>query len=214
MKKTIQMFNRYQTGALGVFMCVVMVIVFGLINLQNSTKTSLDLYLSNSKQHIEEARQLAYAGIRHYHQNYGDDAGIQDMINTYNGDLRIVGECSYTTPLPDTLVPEVDLVTLNTPNNLDHKIVIRGVVAPWACNRPLHNDNYRATFEILASVNCSGASGVDSGCVKRSFVINRVDNHNGTLGYEPLKPVRPPTHQPGTSTNPRTVSDGSEDVGF
>ena len=68
--------NKLQTGALGVFVCVVLVIVFGLISLQNITSTSLDLYLSNSKQHIEEARQLAYAGLRHYTHNFGNDAAI------------------------------------------------------------------------------------------------------------------------------------------
>ena len=81
--------NKLQTGALGVFVCVVLVIVFGLISLQNITSTSLDLYLSNSKQHIEEARHLAYAGLRHYTHNFGNDAAIQQLIDSHRGDTRV-----------------------------------------------------------------------------------------------------------------------------
>lgn len=215
MKQSIGMFKRFQTGALGVFMCVVMVIVFGLISLQNVTKTSLDLYLSNSKQHIENARQLAFAGLRHYSHNYGDDDAIQIMIDTYKNNPKVVGVCSENTALPDTLVPEIELANPRTPNDDNNDVVIRGIVVPWNCDRPLHEDNYRATFEILASVNCTGNAGVDSGCVKRSFVIDRVDNHNGTLPYKPTKSVpdgdRPPGRRP---PGDRTDSDGEEDIGF
>lgn len=207
------MYRKFQTGALGVFVCVVMVMVFGLINLQNITSTSLDVYLSNSKQHIEEARQLAYAGLRHYSQNFGDDDAIQQMIDTYKNNADVVGQCSVTTALPDTLTPTVQLASPGTTNDALHNIVIRGIVVPWNCNRPLHEDNYRATFEILASVNCTGRGGIDSGCVKRSFVINREDNHNGTLEYVPIKSATP--SGPSNSGNtPRTDSTGSEEVGF
>ena len=91
-KRRSLLHHKLQTGALGVFVCVVLVIVFGLISLQNITTTSLDLYLSNSKQHIEEARQLAYAGLRHYTHNFGNDEAIQQLIDSHQGDTRVIGE--------------------------------------------------------------------------------------------------------------------------
>ena len=106
-KRRSLLHHKLQTGALGVFVCVVLVIVFGLISLQNITTTSLDLYLSNSKQHIEEARQLAYAGLRHYTHNFGNDEAIQQLIDSHQGDTRVIGECSYTVDLPETLDPQV-----------------------------------------------------------------------------------------------------------
>ena len=195
MKKRRNLHNKVQTGALGVFVCVVLVIVFGLISLQNITTTSLDLYLSNSKQHIEEARQLAYAGLRHYTHNFGNDAAIQQLIDSHRGDNRIIGECSFTVALPETLSPQVQLASPNTPDDARQDIVIRGIVVPYNCDHAISDENYRATFEIVASVNCSGSDGVESGCVKRSFVFNREDS-NG-LPYNPIQTPPPPPPPPG-----------------
>lgn len=177
MKKRRNSHDKLQTGALGVFVCVVLVIVFGLISLQNITTTSLDLYLSNSKQHIEEARQLAYAGLRHYTHNFGTDEAIQRLIDSHRGDTRVIGECSYTVDLPETLDPQVQLASPDTPDGTRQDIVIRGMVVPYNCDHAISDDNYRATFEIVASVNCNGSDGVESGCVKRSFVFNREDSN-------------------------------------
>ncbi|PZO24467.1 MAG: hypothetical protein DCE89_06550, partial [Betaproteobacteria bacterium] len=168
-KRRSLLHHKLQTGALGVFVCVVLVIVFGLISLQNITTTSLDLYLSNSKQHIEEARQLAYAGLRHYTHNFGNDEAIQQLIDSHQGDTRVIGECSYTVDLPETLDPQVQLASPDTPVDTRQDIVIRGIVVPYNCDHSISEENYRATFEIVASVNCSGSNGVESGCVKRSF---------------------------------------------
>lgn len=224
--------NKLQTGALGVFVCVVLVIVFGLISLQNITSTSLDLYLSNSKQHIEEARQLAYAGLRHYTHNFGNDAAIQQLIDSHQGDTRVIGECSYTVDLPETLDPQVQLASPDTPVDTRQDIVIRGIVVPYNCDHSISEENYRATFEIVASVNCSGSNGVESGCVKRSFVFNREDS-NG-LPYVTRKtppppppppdpnppppraePSRPPAGPPsGEVREPPPKSKGKHEVGF
>lgn len=192
--------NKLQTGALGVFVCVVLVIVFGLISLQNITSTSLDLYLSNSKQHIEEARHLAYAGLRHYTHNFGNDAAIQQLIDTHRGDTRVIGECSYTVDLPETLDPQVQLASPDTPDGTRQDIVIRGMVVPYNCDHAISDENYRATFEIVASVNCSGSEGVESGCVKRSFVFNREDS-NG-LPYVTRKTPPPPPPPPDPNPPP------------
>ena len=189
-KRRSLLHHKLQTGALGVFVCVVLVIVFGLISLQNITTTSLDLYLSNSKQHIEEARQLAYAGLRHYTHNFGNDEAIQQLIDSHQGDTRVIGECSYTVDLPETLDPQVQLASPDTPVDTRQDIVIRGIVVPYNCDHSISEENYRATFEIVASVNCSGSNGVESGCVKRSFVFNREDS-NG-LPYVTRKTPPPP----------------------
>jgi hypothetical protein len=195
--------NKLQTGALGVFVCVVLVIVFGLISLQNITSTSLDLYLSNSKQHIEEARHLAYAGLRHYTHNFGNDAAIQQLIDTHRGDTRVIRECSYTVDLPETLDPEVQLASPDTPDGSRQDIVIRGIVAPYNCRDDISDENYRATFEIVASVNCSGSEGVESGCVKRSFVFNREDsNGKEYLPRIPPPPPPPPPRPPDPNPPP------------
>ena len=224
--------HQLQTGALGVFVCVVLVIVFGLISLQNITTTSLDLYLSNSKQHIEEARQLAYAGLRHYTHNFGNDEAIQQLIDSHQGDTRVIGECSYTVDLPETLDPQVQLASPDTPVDTRQDIVIRGIVVPYNCDHSISEENYRATFEIVASVNCSGSNGVESGCVKRSFVFNREDS-NG-LPYVTRKtppppppppdpnppppraePSRPPAGPPsGEVREPPPKSKGKHEVGF
>jgi len=224
--------HKLQTGALGVFVCVVLVIVFGLISLQNITTTSLDLYLSNSKQHIEEARQLAYAGLRHYTHNFGNDEAIQQLIDSHQGDTRVIGECSYTVDLPETLDPQVQLASPDTPVDTRQDIVIRGIVVPYTCDHSISEENYRATFEIVASVNCSGSNGVESGCVKRSFVFNREDS-NG-LPYVTRKtppppppppdpnppppraePSRPPAGPPsGEVREPPPKSKGKHEVGF
>lgn len=185
---------KLQTGALGVFLCVILVIVFGLISLQNITTTSLDLYLSNSKQHIEEARQLAYAGLRHYTHNFGKDEAIQQLIDSHRGNATIIGECSLTVELPETLSPQVQLASPDTPDDNRQDIVIRGIIVPYNCDHTISDDNYRATFEIVASVNCSGNNGVESGCVKRSFVFNREDS-NG-LPYRPIQTPPPPPQPP------------------
>ncbi|MFN4044415.1 hypothetical protein [Limnobacter sp.] len=232
MKKRRNSHDKLQTGALGVFVCVVLVIVFGLISLQNITTTSLDLYLSNSKQHIEEARQLAYAGLRHYTHNFGNDEAIQQLIDSHQGDTRVIGECSYTVDLPETLDPQVQLASPDTPVDTRQDIVIRGIVVPYNCDHSISEENYRATFEIVASVNCSGSNGVESGCVKRSFVFNREDS-NG-LPYVTRKtppppppppdpnppppraePSRPPAGPPsGEVREPPPKSKGKHEVGF
>lgn len=199
-----------QRGALGVFMCAALVIIFGLISLQNITSTSVDLYLSNSKQHIEEARQLAYAGLRHYTHNYGNDEAIEELIDQYRSDSEVIGECSFTEALPDTLVP-VKLLARPTIPNANQDIEIRGVIVPYDCNRSINNDNYRATFQIVASVNCNSNSGVSSGCVKRSFVFNREDNKDGKLTYRPIKTENPPSKPPGNNTNSNRDNDRDDD---
>jgi len=231
-KRRSLLHDKLQTGALGVFVCVVLVIVFGLISLQNITTTSLDLYLSNSKQHIEEARQLAYAGLRHYTHNFGNDEAIQQLIDSHQGDTRVIGECSYTVDLPETLDPQVQLASPDTPVDTRQDIVIRGIVVPYNCDHSISEENYRATFEIVASVNCSGSNGVESGCVKRSFVFNREDS-NG-LPYVTRKtppppppppdpnppppraePSRPPAGPPsGEVREPPPKSKGKHEVGF
>lgn len=199
-KRRSLLHHKLQTGALGVFVCVVLVIVFGLISLQNITTTSLDLYLSNSKQHIEEARQLAYAGLRHYTHNFGNDEAIQQLIDSHQGDTRVIGECSYTVDLPETLDPQVQLASPDTPVDTRQDIVIRGIVVPYNCDHSISEENYRATFEIVASVNCSGSNGVESGCVKRSFVFNREDS-NG-LPYVTRKTPPPPPPPPDPNPPP------------
>lgn len=209
--------HQLQTGALGVFVCVVLVIVFGLISLQNITTTSLDLYLSNSKQHIEEARHLAYAGLRHYTHNFGTDEAIQRLIDSHQGDTRVIGECSYTVDLPETLDPHVQLASPDTPDGTRQDIVIRGMVVPYNCDHAISDDNYRATFEIVASVNCNGSDGVESGCVKRSFVFNREDSNGRS--YKPIKsPPQPPSpprpsgsdeDDPPSESEPRTSNSNS-----
>ena len=231
-KRRSLLHHKLQTGALGVFVCVVLVIVFGLISLRNITTTSLDLYLSNSKQHIEEARQLAYAGLRHYTHNFGNDEAIQQLIDSHQGDTRVIGECSYTVDLPETLDPQVQLASPDTPVDTRQDIVIRGIVVPYNCDHSISEENYRATFEIVASVNCSGSNGVESGCVKRSFVFNREDS-NG-LPYVTRKtppppppppdpnppppraePSRPPAGPPsGEVREPPPKSKGKHEVGF
>ena len=231
-KRRSLLHHKLQTGALGGFVCVVLVIVFGLISLQNITTTSLDLYLSNSKQHIEEARQLAYAGLRHYTHNFGNDEAIQQLIDSHQGDTRVIGECSYTVDLPETLDPQVQLASPDTPVDTRQDIVIRGIVVPYNCDHSISEENYRATFEIVASVNCSGSNGVESGCVKRSFVFNREDS-NG-LPYVTRKtppppppppdpnppppraePSRPPAGPPsGEVREPPPKSKGKHEVGF
>lgn len=231
-KRRSLLHHKLQTGALGVFVCVVLVIVFGLISLQNITTTSLDLYLSNSKQHIEEARQLAYAGLRHYTHNFGNDEAIQQLIDSHQGDTRVIGECSYTVDLPETLDPQVQLASPDTPVDTRQDIMIRGIVVPYNCDHSISEENYRATFEIVASVNCSGSNGVESGCVKRSFVFNREDS-NG-LPYVTRKtppppppppdpnppppraePSRPPAGPPsGEVREPPPKSKGKHEVGF
>ena len=231
-KRRSLLHHKLQTGALGVFVCVVLVIVFGLISLQNITTTSLDLYLSNSKQHIEEARQLAYAGLRHYTHNFGNDEAIQQLIDSHQGDTRVIGECSYTVDLPETLDPQVQLASPDTPVDTRQDIVIRGIVVPYNCDHSISEENYRATFEIVDSVNCSGSNGVESGCVKRSFVFNREDS-NG-LPYVTRKtppppppppdpnppppraePSRPPAGPPsGEVREPPPKSKGKHEVGF
>lgn len=206
--------RKAQSGALGVFICVALVIVFGLIGLQNITSTSLDLYLSNSKQHIEEARQLAYAGLRHYTHNFGNDDAIGDLITTHKDDSSIIGKCSYTVPLPDTLTPQVELAKPSTPENTRQEISIRGVIVPYNCNRVISDDNYRATFEIVASVNCASTiEGVNSDCVKRSFVFNRQDDDDGKLIYKPIAdppppPPPPPPPKPPGEPEPEPPSGG------
>ncbi len=231
-KRRSLLHHKLQTGALGVFVCVVLVIVFGLISLQNITTTSLDLYLSNSKQHIEEARQLAYAGLRHYTHNFGNDEAIQQLIDSHQGDTRVIGECSYTVDLPETLDPQVQLASPDTPVDTRQDIMIRGIVVPYNCDHSISEENYTATFEIVASVNCSGSNGVESGCVKRSFVFNREDS-NG-LPYVTRKtppppppppdpnppppraePSRPPAGPPsGEVREPPPKSKGKHEVGF
>ena len=203
--------GRRQRGALGVFLCVALVIIFGLIGLQNITSTSVDLYLSNSKQHIEEARQLAYAGLRHYTHNYGNDQAIKELIDTYRGDREVIGRCSFTDALPDTLVP-VKLLSKPDMPNPNQDIEIRGVIVPYDCNRGITDNNYRATFQIVASVNCNGDSGVSSGCVKRSFVFNREDDKDGEMVYRPIRTENPPRRPPGSS-NSNKGNDGDDDSG-
>ena len=209
-----------QRGALGVFMCVALVIVFGLISLQNITSTSVDLYLSNSKQHNEEARQLAYAGLRHYTHNYGNDQAIKDLINTYRNDTDVIGRCSFTQALPDTLVP-VKLLAKPTMPNPNQDIEIRGVIVPYDCNRGITDNNYRATFQIVASVNCTSNGGVSSGCVKRSFVFNREDDKDGEMIYRPIRTENPPSGQSSSNDNSgsssssnKPQSKGKQEVGF
>ncbi len=210
--------KRFQTGALGVFLCVVLAIVFGLISSQNLTTTSLDLYLSNSKQEIEEARQLAYAGLRHYTHNFGNDEAIQRLIDTHRGDPRVIGECSFTEDLPEVLDPEVLLARPDTPHSSRQEILIRGVIVPYNCRYNISDENYRATFEIVASINCSQGEGVESGCVKRSFVFNREDS-NGRP-YVPRRPQPPPpsAYRPPSSNQPAREnppeSKGKDEVGF
>lgn len=196
-----------QRGAVGVFMCVALVIVFGLISLQNITSTSVDLYLSNSKQNIEEARQLAYAGLRHYTHNFGDDQAIKELINTYRSDRDVIGRCSFTAALPDTLVPVKLLAKPDMPNP-NQEIEIRGVIVPYDCNRGITDNNYRATFQIVASVNCQNDGGVSSGCVKRSFVFNREDDKDGEMIYRTTRTENPPRRPPG-STNSGSSGNGS-----
>lgn len=229
--------KKLQSGALGVFMCIVLVIIFGLIGVQNISSTSSDLYLSSSKQHIEVARQLAYAGLRHYTHNFGNDEAIDQLIQEHRGNTNIVGECSFTTPLPETLDPTVELASPNTPEDTLQHISIQGLIVPYNCDHPISEDNYRATFEIVASVNClNNSSGVDSGCVKRSFVFNREDNDNGNLEYLPSQSPPPPyepdheqhhteeqhqqenNHQPDQNNQPepppQSNSKGQQEVGF
>lgn len=189
-----------QRGALGVFMCVALIIIFGLISLQNITSTSVDLYLSNSKQHIEEARQLAYAGLRHYTHNFGNDDAIDELIDTYRNDTDVIGRCSFTDALPDNLVP-VKLLAKPAMPNPNQDIEIRGVIVPYDCNRGITDNNYRATFQIVASVNCTSSGGVSSGCVKRSFVFNREDDKDGEMVYRPIRTENPPRGQSGSGTD-------------
>ncbi|WP_394673016.1 hypothetical protein [Limnobacter sp.] len=196
MNKWLRMRKKFQSGALGVFVCVVLVIVFGLISVQNVTTTSLDLYLSNSKQHIEEARQLAYAGLRHYTHNFGNDAAIQKLIDDYKGNTAIIGECSLTVALPETLDPQIQVASPNTPDNNRQDIVIRGMIVPYNCDHAISDENYRATFEIVASVNCVGSQGVQSGCVKRSFVFNREDSNGRPYNPIQIPPPPPPPPRP------------------
>lgn len=191
MNKTRTISKKGQSGAIGVFVAIALVIVFGLIGLQNVMKTSTDLYLSNSKQQIEEARQLAFAGLRHYTHVFGNDEAIQQLINNNRRNLRMIVRCSDTKALPDTLTPTEILATPNPPNPDLQSIVVKGIVVPFNCDTPISNDNYRATFEIVASVNCNGV-GIDSGCVNRSFVFNREDNDNGKLEYKTISTPRPP----------------------
>lgn len=189
--------RKPQLGALGMFVCVVLVIIFGLISLRDITTTSLDLYLSNSKQHIEEARQLAYAGLRHYTHNFGNDEAIEQLIDEHRGNTAIIGECSFTVPLPETLDPQVQVANPGTPDANRQDIIIRGMIVPYNCDYAISDENYRATFEIVASVNCAGNQGIESGCVKRSFVFNREDSDGRP--YNPIKTPPPPPPLPGRS---------------
>jgi hypothetical protein len=189
--------TKNQCGAIGVFMAIALVIIFGLISMQNITSTSTDLYLSNSKQHIEEARQLAYAGLRHYTHNFGSDEAIDNLISQHQGNTSIIGECSFAQPLPDILNPQVQLANPAVPDDSRQNVEIRGLIVPFNCDNPISDDNYRATFEIVASVNCSNnESGVGSGCVKRSFVFNREDDDDGNLAYLPSPSPPPPPPPP------------------
>ena len=175
---------------------------------------------------------MAYAGLRHYTHNFGNDEAIQQLIDSHQGDTRVIGECSYTVDLPETLDPQVQLASPDTPVDTRQDIVIRGIVVPYNCDHSISEENYRATFEIVASVNCSGSNGVESGCVKRSFVFNREDS-NG-LPYVTRKtppppppppdpnppppraePSRPPAGPPsGEVREPPPKSKGKHEVGF
>lgn len=228
MKQHLVTQEKPQSGALGMYMCVILVVLFGLIGLQNITSTSSDLYLSNSKQHIEAARQLAYAGLRHYTHNFGSDQAINELLNQHQGNSNVVGECSLSTPLPETLSPQVQLANPETPINTLQSISIKGMIVPYNCDHPISDNNYRAAFEIVASVNCTNNSGVDSGCVKRSFVFNREDDDNGNLAYlpspsppppydpnyheEPYQPAPTPSNEPPPPPPPS--SKGRQEVGF
>ncbi|MCR2745831.1 hypothetical protein [Limnobacter parvus] len=211
MKRTSNWAKKNQCGAVGVFMAIALVIVFGLISLQNITSTSTDLYLSNSKQHIEEARQLAYAGLRHYTHNFGNDEAINNLITQHQGNTSIIGECSFVQPLPETLNPQVQLANPAVPDGSRQNVEIRGLIVPYNCDNAISDDNYRATFEIVASVNCSNnESGVGSGCVKRSFVFNREDNDDGNLAYLPSPSPPPPPPPPQEYYEPPSYWYGHE----
>ncbi|HEX4855414.1 MAG TPA: hypothetical protein VFV28_01280 [Limnobacter sp.] len=227
-----------QSGAAGIFFCIAIVAILGLIGLQNITATSSKLYLSNTRQSIEEARQLAFAGLRYYTHNYGSDEGIAGLIEQYRDNPKVVGECSTSESLPDTLDPTVILLQPSLPDDQRLGIFITGMVVPYNCSKQISDDNFRAAFEIVASVNCSQNQDVEAGCVKRSFVFNRQDNDDGKLTYLPIKPPPKPPRPAGEdddddrddddkdkgkdndddddseSKPPRPKSRGKQEVGF
>jgi hypothetical protein len=105
--------------------------------------------------------------------------------------------------------------------NPNQDIEIRGVIVPYDCNRGITDNNYRATFQIVASVNCTSNGGVSSGCVKRSFVFNREDDKDGEMVYRPIRTENPPSGQSSgndnsgsSSSSNKPQSKGKQEVGF
>lgn len=165
--------KKHQGGYMTLLLSSVLSAGLALAGVASTTGTNMNIYHSDNKAKIEEAQQLAEAGLSYVRYlldgqiNY--NPRMQAFIDRHKNDPAVAyAQCRYgaDNALPDELIPRKTVETISTPN-ADQKIEIRVFMAPYNCNMMNLDDiNYRAVFEVIGSTNCANNN---EECVTRSI---------------------------------------------
>ncbi|HEY1059328.1 MAG TPA: hypothetical protein VGE55_11420 [Limnobacter sp.] len=143
-----------------------------LLAVQSTTRANMDAYHAPNKVNIEVSNQLMQSGLRYGNHLLSAPNELWALFNYFAGDPSVTLTCQEGVRLPDVLVPSRTIKTLQAPSS-NQEIQLKGVIAPYDCNQPLDDTNYRLTFEIVGAVSCnSGNQQLADSCTARSVVLN------------------------------------------
>ncbi len=135
-------------------------------------KANRDSYQTPNKVRIEVANQLIQSGLRHWSGLIRSEDRLKALLNKYENNDQVVFRCSSDTNLPESLTPQQTIDILETPNPTEI-VHLKGVFAPYDCNKSIDIDNYRLTFEIHGHTHCNSAKERNAeNCTVRSIAMN------------------------------------------
>lgn len=184
-----------QTGMIGILISTLLGAFAAIAGASTAIKANMDAYHAPTNARIEVANQLMQSGLRYGNYLLNDLDQLAELIERYKNDPAVALECEVGKPLPDDLQPTKTILTLPTPEG-DQYIAIRGVMAPYDCNEPLDEENFRLTFEILGSLGCTNNRD-HSACTTRSVVLTAFEGDE----YRPEKSPPPPQATAGQQQN-------------
>jgi hypothetical protein len=194
-------------GFAGVLFTSIVAAAMVLFASQNTVRFNMRAYHSPNKSNIEVSNQLTMAGLRYVRHVISNDASVQHYIDQHRNNPAAVLVCNSVTPLPGILQPVQEIHRLPTPAG-EQEIAIKAVFAPYDCNLPISQDNYRATFETTGGVGCnSGDVQRSDNCVTRSVVQSA---YEGNI-YRPIIETAPVTYTCPLNTVFYMPAPGSED---
>lgn len=170
-------------------------------------KANRDSYQTPSKVRIEVANQLMQSGLRHWSGLIRSETQLQALLDRYANNEQVVLGCSKDKELPESLSPQQSIDVLETPNATD-VIHLKGVFAPYDCNKPIGIDNYRLTFEIHGQTHCNASIERNTeSCIVRSIAMNAYagDEYNPKI-KSPIGNSQPRHNKTGNRKNGKPKS--------